>query len=54
MTSRSSVVNLMKPDLISPGEQAPEFEANDLNGRRIHLSELRGQPVLLYFLRGFT
>ena len=54
MTSRSSVVNLMKPDLISPGEQAPEFEANDLHGNITHLMAFRGQPVLLYFLRGFT
>jgi peroxiredoxin len=43
----------MKPLLISPGELAPEFEINNLNGRRMRLSELRGQPVLLYFLRGF-
>ena len=39
--------------LLTPGELAPEFEIDDLNGRRISLSELRGQPVLLYFLRGF-
>jgi peroxiredoxin len=53
MTSRSRVANLMKPALISPGEQAPEFEANDLHGNLIHLTDFRGQPVLLYFLRGF-
>lgn len=40
-------------NLLTPGELAPDFESDDLNGRRIHLSELRDQPVLLYFLRGF-
>ena len=40
-------------NLLTPGEFAPDFEIDDLHGRRIHLSELRGQPVLLYFLRGF-
>lgn len=40
-------------NLLTPGELAPDFEINDLNGRRICLSELRDQPVLLYFLRGF-
>jgi peroxiredoxin len=39
--------------LITPGEPAPEFEVDDLNGRRIRLADFRGQPVLLYFLRGF-
>lgn len=39
--------------LLTPGELAPDFEIDDLNGRRIRLSELRDQPVLLYFLRGF-
>jgi len=40
-------------NLLTPGELAPDFEIDDLNGRRIRLSELRDQPVLLYFLRGF-
>ncbi len=40
-------------NLLTPGELAPEFEIDDLNARRIRLSNLRGQPVLLYFLRGF-
>ena len=40
-------------DLLTPGELAPDFEMDDLNGRRVSLSGFRGQPVLLYFLRGF-
>ena len=40
-------------NLLTPGELAPDFEIDDLNGRRIRLSELRDRPVLLYFLRGF-
>lgn len=40
-------------NILTPGELAPDFEIDDLNARRIRLSTLRGQPVLLYFLRGF-
>ena len=39
--------------LITPGELAPDFEAEDVDGRRIRLSQFRGRPVLLAFLRGF-
>lgn len=39
--------------LLTPGESAPDFEADDLQGRRIRLLDFRGRPVLLYFLRGF-
>ena len=39
--------------LITPGELAPDFELDDLQGNHIHLSDFRGQPVLLAFLRGF-
>ena len=41
-------------NLLTPGEPAPDFETDDLNGRRIRLSDFRGQPILLYFLRGFA
>lgn len=44
----------MNPALLTPGELAPDFETDDLNGRRIRLADLRGQLVLLYFLRGFA
>lgn len=39
--------------LITPGDRAPDFEAEDVDGRRIRLSQFRGRPVLLAFLRGF-
>jgi len=39
--------------LITPGEPAPDFELEDVQGNRIRLSELRGRPVVLSFLRGF-
>ena len=41
--------------LITPGELAPDFELEDVNGRRVRLSTYRGiKPVILAFLRGFT
>ncbi|RJP48926.1 MAG: hypothetical protein C4583_13475 [Anaerolineaceae bacterium] len=40
-------------NLLTPGELAPDFETDDLHGRRICLSDFRGRPVALYFLRGF-
>jgi peroxiredoxin len=39
--------------LITPGEIAPDFELKDLQGNWIHLSDFRGKPVVLSFLRGF-
>jgi peroxiredoxin len=39
--------------LITPGERAPDFELEDVPGKRVRLSELRGRPVILAFLRGF-
>ena len=39
--------------LITPGELAPDFELKDVDGRSIRLSDFRGKPVLLSFLRGF-
>jgi len=44
----------MKPELLTPGEPAPEFELTDANGDLIRLSDFRGKaPVVLAFLRGF-
>lgn len=40
-------------NLLTPGEIAPEFELNDFHGHLVHLSDFRGQPVVLAFLRGF-
>jgi peroxiredoxin len=39
--------------LVAPGELAPDFELKDVQGNRIRLSEFRGKPVILAFLRGF-
>jgi peroxiredoxin len=39
--------------LITPGERAPDFELEDVLGKQVRLSELRGRPVILAFLRGF-
>ncbi len=40
-------------NLLQSDERAPDFELDDLQGRRIRLAELRGRPVILAFLRGF-
>ncbi|HTA05996.1 MAG TPA: thioredoxin-dependent thiol peroxidase [Solirubrobacteraceae bacterium] len=32
-----------------PGEQAPDFELPDQDGRSVKLSDFRGQPVVVYF-----
>jgi peroxiredoxin Q/BCP len=35
--------------LVTEGEQAPDFTLPDQSGNEVTLSELRGQPVVLYF-----
>jgi peroxiredoxin Q/BCP len=35
--------------VIEPGDTAPDFELPDQDGQRVKLSDLRGQPVVLYF-----
>lgn len=45
---------MTKPDLIAPGDLAPDFELIDVHGRAVRLSSFRGaKPVVLAFLRGF-
>lgn len=45
----------MNPELIPPGDLAPDFELKDINGNSVRLSSFRGRkPVVLAFLRGFT
>jgi peroxiredoxin len=39
--------------LITPGELAPDFELKDVRGNLVRLSDFRGKPVVLSFLRGF-
>jgi thioredoxin-dependent peroxiredoxin len=35
--------------VIDPGEQAPDFELPDQDGRAVKLSDFHGQPVVVYF-----
>ena len=39
--------------VITPGELAPDFELKDVEGNSIRLSDYRGRPLVLAFLRGF-
>jgi peroxiredoxin len=41
------------PELLHPGEPAPEFELADPSGRIVHLTDYRGRSIVLAFLRGF-
>jgi len=44
----------MDTKLITPGEPAPDFELEDVNGKRIRLSGYQNEKiVVLAFLRGF-
>jgi len=40
-------------ELLITGKMAPDFELEDVAGKLVRLSGLRGKPVLLAFLRGF-
>lgn len=40
------------PPQLNPGQPLPEFEAVDENGKKLHSSELRGQPTVILFVRG--
>jgi len=40
-------------NLLNPGEPAIEFEIQDINEQLVHLSDYRGKPIVLAFLRGF-
>jgi peroxiredoxin len=39
--------------LITAGELAPDFELEDVQRKKVRLSDFRGRPVVLAFLRGF-
>ena len=44
----------MNQHLITPGELAPDFELEDINGNLVRLSSFHGRkPIVLAFLRGF-
>ncbi len=38
---------------VAVGTEAPDFTLPDAGGGQVTLSELRGSPVVLVFLRGF-
>jgi peroxiredoxin len=38
---------------LQTGERAPDFELHDVRGHLVRLSDFRGRPVVLAFLRGF-
>ena len=38
-----------KATMLQPGDEAPDFEVTDHTGKRVRLSELRGQKVVLWF-----
>lgn len=35
--------------MLKPGDEAPDFDMPDQNGRRVRLSALRGKTVVLWF-----
>jgi len=35
--------------MLKKGDEAPEFELQDQNGRVVRLSDFRGRKVLIYF-----
>ena len=41
------------PELLQPGEPAPDFALSDPSGHVIRLADYRGKPIVLAFLRGF-
>ncbi len=41
------------PELLQPGEPAPQFELTDPDGRVVRLADYRSKPLVLAFLRGF-
>jgi len=44
----------MTSKLITPGELAPDFELEDVNGKLVRLSDFRdSKPIVLALLRGF-
>jgi peroxiredoxin len=38
---------------VPAGQPAPDFELTSVTGEQVRLSDLRGKPVVLVFLRGF-
>ena len=40
-------------ETVPVGAAAPDFQLTAIDGREVSLSDLRGRPVVLVFLRGF-
>ncbi len=40
-------------ETVPVGSTAPDFQLTAVDGREVRLSDLRGRPVMLVFLRGF-
>ena len=40
-------------ETVPVGVPAPDFQLTAIDGREVQLSDLRGRPVVLVFLRGF-
>lgn len=36
-------------DLLSPGDEAPDFSVNDQNGKPVSIADFRGKKVVMYF-----
>ena len=51
MTLKGIVKSVLrgKGQMLQPGDEAPDFEVTDHNGNRVHLRDLRGQKVVLWF-----
>jgi peroxiredoxin len=43
----------VQSEIVPVGEPAPDFALTAIDGSEVRLSNLRGKPVALVFLRGF-
>jgi peroxiredoxin Q/BCP len=39
----------LRGQMLAPGDKAPAFTLEDQNGEKVKLSDLKGQPVVVYF-----
>lgn len=46
-------VNTFMTKLITPGDPAVDFTLEDVQGRLVRLTDFRGKPIVMAFLRGF-
>jgi hypothetical protein len=46
----AELLRTLRRDGVLPGCEAPDFELESTNGKRVRLRHLRGQPVLLHFV----